>query len=70
MVGFILTMIGALNWGLIGLGNFAGFDGNIVHMLLGSIPQLEWLVYVLVGISAVFLIVMHRKDCRVCSATL
>ena len=68
MVGFVLAMVGALNWGLIGLGSFAGFDGNVVHMLLGSVPQLEWLVYVLVGASAVLLIVTHKKDCNNCKA--
>ena len=61
-------MIGALNWGLIGVGGFAGGDWNVVHMILGSWPMVEWLVYVLVGLSAVLLIVGHKKDCRTCSA--
>lgn len=68
MVAFLLAMVGALNWGLVGLGGFMGSDLNIVHMILGSMAQLEWLVYVLVGLSAVWLIVMHKGDCKHCSA--
>jgi len=67
MIAFILLVIGGLNWGLIGLGGFAGSDWNVVHMILGAWPQVEWLVYVLVGISAVWLLVTHRSDCRTCS---
>ncbi len=68
MLAFVLAMIGALNWGLIGLGAVAGFNGNIVNMLLGSWPILESIVYILVGASAVFLMVTHKRDCKVCAA--
>ena len=53
-VAWILVLVGALNWGLIGLGSFLGFDGNIVELLLGSMPTVVNIVYVLVGISAVY----------------
>ncbi|MDA1197052.1 MAG: DUF378 domain-containing protein [Nanoarchaeota archaeon] len=43
-----LTIIGGLNWGLIGLFNF-----NLVQTLLGSIPLVEKIVYIAVGLSAV-----------------
>ncbi|MEK7602020.1 MAG: DUF378 domain-containing protein [Patescibacteria group bacterium] len=67
IVTFLLAIIGALNWGLIGLGGFMGSDWNVVHMVLGSWPTVEWLVYVLVGVSAVYLVLGHKKDCRMCS---
>jgi uncharacterized membrane protein YuzA (DUF378 family) len=51
-----LLFIGGLNWGLIGLGGFAGSNWNVVNMLLGAWPQVEWVVYVLVGLSAVYLV--------------
>ena len=70
MIGFILLAIGGLNWGLIGLGGFAGADWNVVHMILGAWPMVEWLVYVLVGLSAVWLLFTHKKDCRTCSAAM
>ncbi len=53
-VAWILVLIGALNWGLVGLGNLLGFQGNVVELLLGSWPVVENVVYVLVGLSAVY----------------
>ena len=66
MLSFILVIIGGLNWGLVGLGGFAGSDWNVVHMILGSWPMVEWLVYALVGLGAVILVSTHKKDCRYC----
>ena len=68
MAAVILVWIGAINWGLIGLGHFMGADWNVVGMILGSWPMLEWLVYVLVGLSGVYEIFMHKKHCKMCSA--
>lgn len=68
MVAFVLAMVGALNWGLVGLGMLAGSNWNLVNMILGSWPTVEALIYLLVGLSAIWLIVMHRKDCRWCGA--
>lgn len=62
MVTFVLTVVGALNWGLVGL-----FDYNLVSVLFGTLPGIEQLVYVLVGVSAVYVVATHRKDCKVCS---
>ncbi|KKQ87979.1 MAG: hypothetical protein UT09_C0006G0013 [Parcubacteria group bacterium GW2011_GWF2_38_8] len=54
----ILVIIGGVNWGLVGLGMLLDSMGNwnVVNMILGSIPTLEAVIYVLVGISAVMLI--------------
>ena len=68
IIGFILVVVGGLNWGLIGLGGFMGSDWNVVHMILGTWPQVEWLVYILVGLSAVLFLVSHKKDCRACGS--
>lgn len=62
MITFPLTVIGAINWGLVGLFNF-----NLVTALLGSWPTLEKLVYILVGASGVYLVATHKKDCKICS---
>ncbi len=67
MIAFILTIVGGLNWGLVGVGGFMGQELNLVNMLLGAWPQVEWLVYILVGLSALWLAVMHKSDCRMCS---
>lgn len=67
MIAFILLAIGGLNWGLIGLGSFIGSDLDVVNMILGAWPQVESLVYVLVGLSAVWIVIGHKKDCRMCA---
>lgn len=62
MAAFLLTVAGALNWGLVGLFNF-----NLVTALFGSVATVEKAVYVLVGLSAVYLVVTHRTDCKACA---
>ncbi|MGH7246054.1 MAG: DUF378 domain-containing protein [Candidatus Levyibacteriota bacterium] len=62
MVAFVLVLVGALNWGLVGLFNF-----NLVMVVLGSWPVVERLVYVLVGVSAVLLAWEHKAVCMYCS---
>lgn len=68
-ISFILVTIGALNWGLVGLGwLMGGADWNVVHMILGSWPVVEGLLYVLVGLSGVYGIMDHKKNCKLCAA--
>jgi len=56
-VSRILVVIGGLNWGLVGLGQLmGGRDWNVVHMILGMVPTLESVVYVLVGLAAVYMV--------------
>lgn len=66
MVAWILVMIGGLNWLLVGVGGFAGSNWNVVNLILGSWPQVEWLVYILVGLSAVYEVVKHKSNCKAC----
>ena len=61
----ILVIFGGLNWGLVGLGLLLNKDWNLVHAILGSMPSLEAIIYLLVGISAVMLII--RCKCKKCS---
>ena len=67
MIAFVLLIIGGLNWGLVGLGGFMNANWNVVDMILGSWPVVDWLVYVLVGLSAIWLGVTHKGDCKTCS---
>lgn len=60
-VAFILLVIGGLNWLLV------AFGWNLVHVIFGSIPVLETIIYVLVGISAIEELVVHKKNCRICT---
>ncbi len=60
VVAFTLLVVGGLNWGFIGLLNF-----NLVSSLFGM-GALAQLVYVLVGVSALYLVLTHKDDCRTC----
>ena len=44
---YALVLIGALNWGLIGL-----FNLNLVSVIFGDMTLLARIVYILVGLSA------------------
>jgi uncharacterized protein len=62
MVAFVLLVVGGLNW------LFVAFGYNLVEMVLGSMPQLVMLVYVLVGLSAIFEAATHKANCKNCEA--
>jgi uncharacterized membrane protein YuzA (DUF378 family) len=62
MFAFILLVVGGLNWLLIGIFNF-----DLVAVLFGSMSLLSRIVYVLVGVSAVFELFNHKDNCRQCS---
>lgn len=49
IISLILVIVGGLNWGLVGL-----FDVNIVSALFGAGSMLTRIVYILVGLSAVW----------------
>ena len=57
MVTFILLVIGGLNWGLY------AFDYNVVGMLPS---QIAMIIYVLVGLSALYEIATHKSRCKNC----
>jgi len=61
MVSWILVIIGALNWGLVGIGGFFGSDFNVVGLILGGVSWLENLVYLLVGLAGLMLLFGHKK---------
>ena len=65
-IAWWLVIIGGLNWGLVGLGGlFFGGEINLVSMILGNGTTISNIVYLLVGISAVALIVSHC-GCKYC----
>ena len=55
-ITLILLIVGGLNWGLVGL-----FDFDLVAALFGEMSALSRIVYVLVGISALWQIVPLLK---------
>ena len=53
----IFTVIGAINWGLIGLFNF-----NLVDSLFGQNSFLSMLIYIVVGIAGLINIMLFFTD--------
>ncbi len=46
----VLLIVGGLNWGLMGLN----MDWNVVYMIFGGLGWFLNLVYILVGLSALY----------------
>lgn len=57
IISYILVIIGALNWGLVGL-----FNIDLVALLFGEMTLLSRIVYSLVGIAAVISIITSYRD--------
>lgn len=55
-IAYALTIIGGLNWGLVG-----AFDFNLVAAIFGEQTTLSRIVYILVGLSAIYLIYTATK---------
>lgn len=60
MTAFTLLVVGGLNWGLVALLNM-----NLVETIFGGVG-LTNIVYILVGVSAVYIAATHMGDCKVC----
>ena len=55
-IAMILLIIGAINWGLVGLFNF-----NLVSAIFGERSALSKVIYVLVGIAGVYSIFLLTR---------
>jgi len=60
MIAFILLIVGGLNWLLVGVG-----VGDVVMMIFGD-SIISTIVYVLVGLSAIYELITHKKTCTMC----
>ena len=56
-LSLILIIVGALNWGLVGI-----FNIDLVAMIFGDMTLLTRIVYSLVGISAIIYAALAYKD--------
>lgn len=50
-IAIVLAVIGAINWGLVGLFNF-----NLVAAIFGQMTTVSRIIYVLVGLAGLYLI--------------
>lgn len=59
IISKLLTLIGALNWGLVGL-----LDFDLVAAVFGKKSIVSRLVYTLVGLAGVYLIMTYRAKIK------
>lgn len=57
IISYLLIIIGALNWGLVGIFNF-----NLVALLLGDMTLFARIIYIAVGVSAIVSIATTFKE--------
>ena len=57
IISYILVLIGALNWGLVGFVNI-----DLVALIFGDMTLISRIVYGLVGISAILYTIASYRD--------
>jgi len=57
LIALILVIVGGLNWGLVDLFNF-----DLVAAIFGAGSTLSKIVYILVGLAALYMIYFAMKD--------
>lgn len=55
-VALILLIVGGINWGLVGLSSF-----DLVGWVFDFMPMLETTIYLLVGLSAIYILIRAIK---------
>lgn len=63
MIAFILLIVGGLNWLLVGL-----FGWDVGALFGGMDTLISRLVYILVGLSAIYEVATHKKNCKACES--
>jgi uncharacterized membrane protein YuzA (DUF378 family) len=56
IISIILVIVGGLNWGLVGLFNF-----DLVAAIFGAMSLLSKIVYVLVGLAALYIAIISNS---------
>lgn len=61
MITFILLIVGGINWLLLAL-----FNWEIGALFGGSTAIISKIIYILVGLSAIYELFTHKKHCTEC----
>ena len=64
MVAFLLLIIGGLNWLLVGL-----FSWDVGVLFGGMSAMVSRVIYVLVGLSALYILATHKSCCKMCGTS-
>ena len=62
-IAFLLLIVGGLNWGAL-----AVFNWDIGMIFGGGDAMISKIIYILVALSAVYLLFTHKKECKECTA--
>jgi len=56
-------IVAGIIWGLVGFGYFINTNLNIINLILGGVPVIENIVYLVVGVCAIWVawIEMQKK---------
>jgi len=58
-ISWVLLVVGGLNWGLVGAAKF-----DLVATIFGPMSIIARVVYVLVGLAAIYAIVTVKECCK------
>ena len=61
MIAFLLVIIGGLNWGVLAITGW-----EIGQLFGGQEALISQIIYILVGLSAIYLVATHKKSCKEC----
>ena len=62
ITAFILLIIGGLNWLLVGV-----FGWDVGNLFGGQGALISRIIYILVGLAAIWEAVTHPKNCKICT---
>ncbi len=62
IISFILLVVGGLNWLVLAL-----FNWDISQLFGGMDTAVSRVIYVLVGLAAIYELVTHKGNCKTCS---
>jgi uncharacterized membrane protein YuzA (DUF378 family) len=64
MITFLLLVVGGLNWLLQGV-----FGWDIGQLFGGQEALISRIIYILVGLSAIYELATHKSGCKTCSGS-
>jgi len=64
-ITFTLLLIGGLNWGVLALTGW-----EIGQLFGGMEATVSRIIYILVGLSAIFELAKHKNFCKMCSGSM
>lgn len=62
MASFVLLIVGGLNWLLVGI-----LGWGIENFLGGAGSPVSRIIFILVGLSAIYMFATHKHSCKTCS---